>query len=310
MEAEVTILTDKEQTSMRAIGLTDIAALWTSLTRKVGIHFHSHTSCERGFVGNDAMQFSKSPARSMAISPTLLPCSLLTSFAFGAFPNVCQMFQSNDARRMRINNVFCDSVIGLQLEPSLSSTDRYQATGSGTSAFLLQPLTQSGRVICLGTCSLARIKGCLATCIARDCQIPLSYIHTHDTFMGLGCWVCCLNFKGNQQGELLMWLVIPEFCSTNMSTMLYQCHMLVVATVGDDDPPFKGKDTDLLLWLKAVVPMEVIGERGRHILGSLVKSFVAFLGDPCLPLCCVLLHPRPEGLVGRSHLTRHITGHL
>src|SRR5712692_5448374 len=119
MKTILTILTAEKQAMSRAIRLTDVSAFRARLARVVSIDFDGHASCKGCFVGNRAMQFSECPLRGMVISTSLLPCGVFTAFAFGAFPNVCQMFQSKDALRMRLNDVFGNCMVGLQLEPSL-----------------------------------------------------------------------------------------------------------------------------------------------------------------------------------------------
>ncbi len=72
MENILAILTDKEQAIVGSIRFTGIPAYWASLTGKVGIHFDRHGASKQGFVRNEAMQFSKSPLRSMLIRSSLL----------------------------------------------------------------------------------------------------------------------------------------------------------------------------------------------------------------------------------------------
>ena len=55
------ILTNKEQTLVRTIGLAGIPAQRTSLTRIMSIDFDSHTFVQVGFVGNVAMQLGETP---------------------------------------------------------------------------------------------------------------------------------------------------------------------------------------------------------------------------------------------------------
>jgi|GEM_PF-6552529 len=51
----MTVLTDKEQTVLRAIVLAGVPTHRTHLTRVVSINLHGHGTGKRRFVGNDAL---------------------------------------------------------------------------------------------------------------------------------------------------------------------------------------------------------------------------------------------------------------
>ena len=66
----------------------------------------------------------------------------------------------------------------------------------------------------------------------------------------------------------------------------------------------------MLIWLQAVVTLIVVGECGRDVPGSLIKSLVALLGTTCFQVCCILFDGSPQRFVGDSHLPGNIAGHL
>ncbi len=85
--------------------------------------------------------------------------------------------------------------------------------------------------------------------------------------------------------------------------------MLVVARVGNDDPPRKREEAHLLLWLETIVSTQIIGERGRDVLGSFIQSLVAFPpGVASLTCFRILSGFGPEGFVGSTDLTGDIAG--
>ena len=86
--------------------------------------------------------------------------------------------------------------------------------------------------------------------------------------------------------------------------------MLVVARVENDDPPRKREEAHLLLWLETIVSTQIIGERGRDVLGSFIQSLVAFPGVASLTCFRILSGFGPEGFVGSTDLTGDIAGHL
>ena len=128
--------------------------------------------------------------------------------------------------------------------------------------------------------------------------------------MGVGGGVCSRHFQGDEQIELLVGLIIPELGGSDLGLLLEQRHMLVVPCIGNDQTALQGEDAHLLCLLEAVVPMIVVGECRRHILWGLIQALVAFLRLASLALCGILLHLRPQRLVGCSDLARDIAGHL
>src|SRR2546428_1110549 len=124
----------------------------------------------------------------------------------------------------------------------------------------------------------------------------------HDLCVLLRTWVWTFDLKGDQQIELLAWLVIPELGGSNLCPMSDQFHMLVVPCVGDDDPSREGQDADLLLFLEAVIFAILVLDGGRNILGGLIQALIAFLGPACLAISRVVLDLAPQALVGSSHV--------
>src|SRR2546429_4048491 len=94
----------------------------------------------------------------MLVGTSLLPWGLFSMFPVGTFSDVCKMFQSNDALWVALDNALGDGMVGLQLQPSLSSTDDHKASGSGTSAFTLQAFSDSNIMVGLGAYRFARIE--------------------------------------------------------------------------------------------------------------------------------------------------------
>ena len=93
----MTTLTLEEQSLVGAIVLTGMPAPGTRLAGVVGIHFHRHTACKHGLVGKVAVQFGKGPLRGVPIRSSLLLRGFLSMPAFGAFTDMGQVFQADDA---------------------------------------------------------------------------------------------------------------------------------------------------------------------------------------------------------------------
>ena len=90
--------------------------------------------------------------------PSLLLRGFLAMLALGVFTDMCQVFQTDDAVWVRVHNAPTDTVVAVLLQPSLSSADDDHSSCGGTSAFFLQPFSQSRIVIGFGTYSLAGIE--------------------------------------------------------------------------------------------------------------------------------------------------------
>src|SRR5258708_3225762 len=246
----------------------------------------------------------------MPIGTALLLACFLASFPRDAFSDMCQVLQADKALRVRVHNAPTDGMVAILFQPSLSSADDDESSCRRTSAFLLQPFSQARIMVGPGPGTLARIERCIMGGASSDCQIALSHIDADYPAMAFGCWLCYLKLKREQQVELLLGLIIPQFGSSDMRILLYQGHVVSIACVGHNHAPIQGQDAHLVSGLQAVIPVVVIGQRGRNILGGLIQALVAFLGDACFAERGVLLHLGPERLIGGSNLTGNITGHL
>src|SRR6266480_6405922 len=310
MEDIVTTLTHEEQAHVRPVLRAGKTATRARLAGVVRIDFHGHALCQLGFVGDIAMQFGESPLGSMVVCPPLLLAGLLAMRASGALTNVCQVFQSDDAVWVCVHNAMTDMVVAILLQPSLSSTHDDQSSCRGTSAFLLQPFSQTRIVIGFGTCSLAGIEMSVVLSIGTHSQVPLSNVNTNHVGVIVWSGLCNLHFKREEQVELLVRLIIPELRCPDMGTLLDERHVVGVARVGNNHTPLQGEQTHLRLFLQAVVTMVVVGNRRGDVLGGSIQPLVAFLGLARLAQSSIVLHLGPQGLRGGSHLTRDITSHL
>src|SRR5437764_1036270 len=124
--------------------------------------------------------------------------------ARGSLSYVCQVLQADKTMRVSGHDAFGDHMIGVLLQPSLSSTDRSQATGSRASAFHLQTLSQSRIMVGFGDYFLPNMERTVSPDGSGDGQIADPYINASYIRMGLRCRVCYLHLKRNQQVELLL----------------------------------------------------------------------------------------------------------
>src|SRR5712692_1010780 len=310
MEGVITALADKQQTRLRAIGSRGMTTDGASFARVVGIHLDGHRTLRKGFISNHALQFSKRPFGVGGIGFALLSTRFLASLAFGSIANGCQVLQADHALRVLINDAFGDYMIGVLLQPSLSSAYHHQAMGSRASAFVLKTLPQSRIMISFGNHLFARIEGTISLRGGSHGKIAYPNIHPSHTRLGLWCWVCSLHFERDQQIEACLGFVIPQMSRSYFSTDLYQGNMLVIACIRHNHTPFQSQDTHLLCCLEAIVLAVLIGQRRRDILGSLIKSLISLLGDASFPLCTILFDLCPERLIGSPDLSRNAACHL
>ena len=80
-----------------------------------------------------------------------------------------------------------------------------------------------------------------------------AHVYTGDLAQMLRCRFSTLDLSRDEQIELFLALVIPEFRVPNAGTMLHVGRMLVVALVGHADPSIESAKTDLLVQLEGVV---------------------------------------------------------
>ncbi len=104
--------------------------------------------------------------------------------------------------------------------------------------------------------------------------------------------------------------VLTDKQQTFLGSLLNEGHVLAVSGIGNNHTTIKGKDAHPLLCLETVVPLVVVGQGRRNIFGRLVQALVPLLSQTSLACESVLLHLRPQPFVGRTHLTRDVTGHL
>ncbi len=303
-------LTHEQKSLVWAVCIRGVAAQGTGFAGVVRIDFDRHTARKPGFVGDVAMQFSKGPLAGMSICLSLLLGGFFAVQAFGALADMCQVLQTEDAVWVRIHNTTTDPMVASLFQPSLSLAHHEQASCSRTSAFLLQPFSQSRIVVSFGPDLFAGIKACVIGGRGSDCQIALPHIDAYYLLMAFRAWVCYFKLKCHEQVKLLAGLVISELGGPDRGAMLEERYMLAISRIGKNHAPIQSQDTHLVIWLEAVIPMIVIGQRGRHVLGWSIQSLVAFLGLACRTKSSVLLHLRPQGFVGSPNLAGDIAGHL
>src|SRR5438132_11757 len=310
MEHIMAVLTDKQETFLGPIGITGMSAHRASLARIMGIYLDRHRTVQEGFISNHAVQFGKRPLGVGGICFSLLAACLLAFLAFRSLSDVFQLFQADQRMGVSNDDAFGNDMIGVGFQPSLSPAHRHKATGSGTSAFLLQTLSQSCIMVRFGHNFLSRMKGLLSPGGSSNRQVADPDIHTGDTCMAFGCWVSYLDLKGDQQVEVLLGLVIPELGRTDMSALVDERNMFGIPRIGHNHAPIQGQDTYLLVTLEAVVMSKLIGQGGIYVLGRLIESLIEFLGQPSFTCSVVLLDLCPQRLVGGPHLAGDRAGHL
>src|SRR5437588_519251 len=310
MEAVMTVLTDKEQALIRPIALAGIPTHGASLGGVVSIDFDRHAFVQEGFVSNVSVQLGVTPLGLPGIGFPLLLGRLFAVFAPDSVSDVCQVLQPDEAMGVLLHNALTHHMVGVLLQPSLSPANAHQTAGSRTSAFLHQTLPESCIVVRSRNNGFTRMKRTLSLRGAGYGKVAYPYIDTDDLLVGFRCWVSYLNFKSHKQVELLPRLVVPELGGSNLGTLLNESNMLGIRGVANNDTPFQREDTHLLLSLEGIVLLVLVGQGRRRILGSLIKSFVAFLGQACFACFCTLLDLCPEGFIGGTDLTGNTTGHL
>ena len=269
-------LTHEQKSLVWAVCIRGVAAQGTGFAGVVRIDFDRHTARKSCFVGDIAMQLGKGPLRGMPVCLSLLLRSLFAVRAASALADMGQVLQADDAVWVRVHNPTTDPMVAILFQPSLSSAYHEQASCSGTSAFLLQPFSQARIVVSFGSDLFAGIKACLMGEPGSDCQIALPHIDAYYLLMACGAWVCYFKLKGHEQVKLLAGLVIPELGGSDRRAMLEEGYMLAISRIGKKHAPIQGQDTHLVIWLQTVIPMIVIGQRGRHVLGGSIQSLVAF----------------------------------
>ena len=304
------VLTDKQESFVRPIGITGMSTHRASLACIVCVYLDSHALMQKSLVGNHALQLREGPFGVGRIGFPLLLRGFLAPFALCPFTDICQAFQADETVWVLIYDACRDDMIGVLLQPSLSSANHDKSSCGRASAFLLKTLPQSAVMVCLGNNGFPRMESTIPFRGRGHSQVAYPDIDTNHTGMSLWRWIGYLKFQGYQQIEVLLGFVIPQLGSTNMGILLYQGNVLGIRRIGKDDTPLQGQDADSLLCLETVVMTQLVRQRWGDVLRRLVKPFVPLLGYPCFALCGVLLDFGPQRLVGRSDLARNATGHL
>ena len=304
------VLTDKQESLVRTISITGMSTDRACFARIVGVHLDSHAPVQESLIGQHALQFSKRPLGIGRIRLSLPDAGFLALLAAGSLSNIGQIFQADQAVGVSVNDALRDHMIGVLLQPSLSSTDDDKSSCCGASAFLLKTLSQSRKMVCLGNNGFACVEGAIALGRRGHRQVAYTHIYPNYPRMGLRCWVWCLNFKGDEQIELLLGFVVPEFGRTNLGTLLDQGNMRVAAFVGYNHTPFQSQDTQALLCLETVVFAMLVRQGRRHVLGRLVQALIPLLGLACLAVCGILLDLGPQGFIRGTDLPGNTACHL
>ena len=84
----MTLLTDKEQATVRTVLPAGMSAHGTGLAGEVRVHLDGHTAMAQGFVGNHGMQIGKGPFGVSSIRFPLLLARFLTMLALRALSDV------------------------------------------------------------------------------------------------------------------------------------------------------------------------------------------------------------------------------
>jgi hypothetical protein len=256
------------------------------------------------------MQLGEGPLGRMPIRAALLHAGILAMLAPSALAYVGQLLEADEAARISVHDLSADEVVTLVLQPSLSPRDHDEQSCRRASAFVLQALPQPGVVIRFGARLSARKELHMVLRVRGDGQVPLAHVHPDDALMNLWCRVSDLDLQTHQQVELLVWLVVPEPGSADAGTLLDKRHVSLIAGVGQNHAPTQRQDAYLVLGFQAKVPMIVVGERGRDVLGRSVQALIALLGSARLACGRVGLDLGPERFVRRTNLAGHIAGHL
>ena len=228
----MTLLADKKQALVGTVGIRDMSTPRAGLARVVGVYLNCHRPLQESLVGNIAVQLGKAPFGVGGIGTALLVRSLFASPSLCPFSDMGQVFQADEAMWVLVYDAFGDHMIGVLLQPSLSSDKRDESPCCRTSAFLLQTLSQSRIMVGFLDNALSRMEGTFSPGGRGHSQIAHAYINTCHTGMGLWGWVCYLDLKRDEQVELLLGFVVAQLGCPNMCSCLHECHVMAIACVG------------------------------------------------------------------------------
>ncbi len=103
--------------------------------------------------------------------------------------------------------------------------------------------------------SFPRIEGCLPCRCGSHSKIADTNIHPNNLLVTLKDWVSSLSLERNEQIEVFLGLVIPEFGIPYACSVLDQGEMGSVSLIGERDAPFKGTQAHLLLTFEGIIPL-------------------------------------------------------
>ena len=106
-------------------------------------------------------------------------------------------------------------------------------------------------------------------------------------------WLSYIHREGHEQIERLLLPLIPQFGVPDGSSLANEGRMLVIAMVGDADASVQGSHTDPTVALKGVIALIGVLDRRGTVLGRLVQSLKALLGDRGASMFDILLEFRP-----------------
>jgi hypothetical protein len=226
MEAVMTDLADKQQALPRTVGISGMAAPRASLARVVGVYPDRSTAMQEGFIGEHAVQLCKTPFGMGGVGFPLLFARSLAFAPSQTFADIGQVFQPDQAAGITDHDVCGDDMIGVGFQPSLPSSYLPQAARGRPGAFLLQTLSQSRVMVGFGDKALPAMETRPSPGITGDSQEADADVHPDDAGLRVGRRVGHLHLKGDQQIELLLGLVVPEFGRADRRPLLQKRRVL------------------------------------------------------------------------------------
>src|SRR6266567_41983 len=97
MERLLAVLTDKQESFVRAIDITGMSTHRACEATVVDIYLDCHAAMQERLIGNHALQLGKGPLGGGGVGLTLLAAGFLAFASLCPFTNVCQVFQADQA---------------------------------------------------------------------------------------------------------------------------------------------------------------------------------------------------------------------